>query len=502
MLMHAAFNGCHDGSGLAQWGDQEEFVVGKVNGPSGGYSILNMPYLQSRQQQQQQSSSAEISISFTSLSTLTASARDGIISQMEMPQIEKLKNEAKQILIKYDKNFQEQHNGRLPTKEEKEPIRHIYDTYKSLRNEALRKEGHKRLLRLRIEKWELKEQLKEYDKIFAMSNGGRDPTPTERGPIRSIYEKYKLTKDEIKRLEKTEEQAKVQKLMQLQKEEKKKSGANMKWEETYPQNEDSNNTDRRQRGETAVTFQNTSSSSSSSSYTTTSLSSSPSTDDNERPRGEVVSKYDHNKIMQQRSIQKRDKKASRQTRKEKQSLLKNHRHENKAEKNLSNSGRDETCDLVQHQHRNDTHDSSSPTTVSTNPKYRHQHSLQQQQQQQQTQQRQQQKHYQVQSNDDVVRDLPPSHLPVGAKSSKMISGNSPMGATTTTPTTSTTTTSATTSGKSKFEEFGRIVVLGSYKKDKKATTTKVHPNREKTRKEKYEEGNAKRKLAMRNGVVF
>ena len=176
--MHAAFNGCHDGSGLAQWGDQEEFVVGKVNGPSGGYSILNMPYLQSRQQQQQQSSSAEISISFTSLSTLTASTCDVIISQIEMTYIEKSKNEAKQILIKYNKNFQEQHNGQLPTKGKK-LILHIYDSYKSLRNKTLHKETHKHLLQLRIEKWELKEQLKEYDKIFAMCNGGCNPTPTK-----------------------------------------------------------------------------------------------------------------------------------------------------------------------------------------------------------------------------------------------------------------------------------------------------------------------------------
>jgi hypothetical protein len=53
---------------------------------------------------------------------------------MSLAELQQRKRELKQQLKQYDMNFHAQH-GRMPEKREKEPIRHLYESYNSYKNQ-------------------------------------------------------------------------------------------------------------------------------------------------------------------------------------------------------------------------------------------------------------------------------------------------------------------------------------------------------------------------------
>ena len=56
------------------------------------------------------------------------------VTQMSLPELQQRKRELKQQLKTYDLNFHAQH-GRMPEKREKEPIRHLYESYNAYKNQ-------------------------------------------------------------------------------------------------------------------------------------------------------------------------------------------------------------------------------------------------------------------------------------------------------------------------------------------------------------------------------
>jgi len=56
------------------------------------------------------------------------------VTEMSLPELQQRKRELKQQLKMYDLNFHAQH-GRMPEKREKEPIRHLYESYNAYKNQ-------------------------------------------------------------------------------------------------------------------------------------------------------------------------------------------------------------------------------------------------------------------------------------------------------------------------------------------------------------------------------
>ena len=98
---------------------------------------------------------------------------------MSLDDLQARKRDLKRQLKQYDIRFAQQH-GRMPYKDEKEPIRPVYEHYNALK-----------LHIVHLEK--LKRQLKAYDMQFA-SQHGRMPYKAEKEAIRHLYEKYKALK--------------------------------------------------------------------------------------------------------------------------------------------------------------------------------------------------------------------------------------------------------------------------------------------------------------------
>ena len=98
---------------------------------------------------------------------------------LSLQDLQQRKRDLKEQLKQYDIRFAQQH-GRMPRKDEKEPIRAVYEHYNALK-----------LHIVHLEK--LKRQLKAYDMHFA-SQHGRMPYKAEKEAIRHLYEKYKTLK--------------------------------------------------------------------------------------------------------------------------------------------------------------------------------------------------------------------------------------------------------------------------------------------------------------------
>jgi hypothetical protein len=63
----------------------------------------------------------------------SATSLVGDVSLLTLPEIQARKRDLKQQLKQYDMNFARKH-GRMPVKAEKEPIRHLYETYNTLKS--------------------------------------------------------------------------------------------------------------------------------------------------------------------------------------------------------------------------------------------------------------------------------------------------------------------------------------------------------------------------------
>ena len=70
----------------------------------------------------------------TGSASLASIANAGDFAHLSLPELQALKRELKQQLKQYDTNFARRH-GRMPVKAEKEPIRHLYESYNSLKNQ-------------------------------------------------------------------------------------------------------------------------------------------------------------------------------------------------------------------------------------------------------------------------------------------------------------------------------------------------------------------------------
>ena len=111
--------------------------------PQRSSSSSNRSQLQQQQQQQQQSPSgggsssprAASSHSSPHRSSRRSSSSSSLpdVSVMSLAELQQRKRELKQQLKLYDMNFHKQH-GRMPEKREKEPIRHLYESYNAYKS--------------------------------------------------------------------------------------------------------------------------------------------------------------------------------------------------------------------------------------------------------------------------------------------------------------------------------------------------------------------------------
>lgn len=97
-----------------QWGNQ---IVRRRSGSSEGFA-----------------SSSSIPKPVSSPAGTVSSMPSGEFSRMSLPDLQARKRDLKQQLKQYDMNFARKH-GRMPVKAEKEPIRHLYEKYNTLKSQ-------------------------------------------------------------------------------------------------------------------------------------------------------------------------------------------------------------------------------------------------------------------------------------------------------------------------------------------------------------------------------
>ncbi|KAL7487324.1 hypothetical protein ACHAW6_012923 [Cyclotella cf. meneghiniana] len=116
-------------------GDDGVEVVMRPNTISAGaMSTSSSSNWKSRQQATNQSSGG--SSGSQSQRTTPGKSRSSLpdVTMMSLPELQQRKRELKQQLKMYDLNFHAQH-GRMPEKREKEPIRHLYESYNAYKNQ-------------------------------------------------------------------------------------------------------------------------------------------------------------------------------------------------------------------------------------------------------------------------------------------------------------------------------------------------------------------------------
>eukprot|EP01029_Cantina_marsupialis_P027676 TRINITY_DN773170_c0_g1_i1.p1 TRINITY_DN773170_c0_g1~~TRINITY_DN773170_c0_g1_i1.p1 ORF type:complete len:312 (-),score=70.32 TRINITY_DN773170_c0_g1_i1:236-1171(-) len=115
-------------------------------------------------------------------------------------------------LKEYDSNFEEEF-GRKPSKEDKEPIRYLYDRYHTIKILIANAERQsiesvspthslqKQLDSLRIEKRYLQTKLRDFEKAFQREHNRKVRFVEDIKPVVDEYQRYKALKAEIKSLE-------------------------------------------------------------------------------------------------------------------------------------------------------------------------------------------------------------------------------------------------------------------------------------------------------------
>ena len=124
------------------------------------------------------------------------------------------KRKVKRELKSYDQGFMAQF-GRLPTREEKEPMRPLYMFYKKLKQAISRRQQDRQatgtvpantsaeasLAQLTRERNSLRERLHRYQHEFYLQNHRRIRYHRDIAPVEAEYRRYKEVKAEIARLE-------------------------------------------------------------------------------------------------------------------------------------------------------------------------------------------------------------------------------------------------------------------------------------------------------------
>jgi hypothetical protein len=102
------------------------------------------------------------------------------------------KMDLKQQLKQYDMNFARKH-GRMPVKAEKEPIRHLYEGYNTLKTQiGLAEQG------------QLHQMLRSYEKDFYKENKRQVSSFADIKPVASQYRRYKEIKKASAALQQSE----------------------------------------------------------------------------------------------------------------------------------------------------------------------------------------------------------------------------------------------------------------------------------------------------------
>ncbi|KAL7473710.1 hypothetical protein ACHAXS_014213 [Conticribra weissflogii] len=113
-------------------GVEVEMVITHPNAATSSSNVLTSPpsHWVSRQQHPHGGGSS------TTSRSLSLKPRSGLpdVTMMSLAELQQRKRELKQQLKLYDMNFHKQH-GRMPEKREKEPIRHLYESYNAYKNQ-------------------------------------------------------------------------------------------------------------------------------------------------------------------------------------------------------------------------------------------------------------------------------------------------------------------------------------------------------------------------------
>eukprot|EP00986_Skeletonema_menzelii_P004947 scaffold1737_cov131-Skeletonema_menzelii.AAC.1 len=115
--------------------DSVEVVMNSgASNSTGGTSPTpsSSPNWRNRSQRRQQQSGGGTSRSSSGRRSSSSSLPD--VTVMSLAELQQRKRELKQQLKQYDMNFHAQH-GRMPEKREKEPIRHLYESYNTYKNQ-------------------------------------------------------------------------------------------------------------------------------------------------------------------------------------------------------------------------------------------------------------------------------------------------------------------------------------------------------------------------------
>ncbi|CAM9401166.1 unnamed protein product [Chrysoparadoxa australica] len=152
------------------------------------------------------------------------STREGGVNSEMLEALLEEKKRVKAQLKKYDQEFQVKH-GRLPSKLEKEPMRHMYDIYNGLKQQLSEagldgtgenrqsptRNRHASELRpvsqlsaevLKREKKSLHLVLKQYEKRFKEKHGREVSCPADIAPVEGEYQRYKEIKRRLTKLSK------------------------------------------------------------------------------------------------------------------------------------------------------------------------------------------------------------------------------------------------------------------------------------------------------------
>ena len=143
--------------------------------------------------------------SSASVTSMENSFTDGSLGSqfdhVSLPELKRMKRDLKEQLKQYDKEFYNQHK-RMPVKAEKEPIRHLYERYNGVKGRItlMEKGGRMELEALKMEKNNLHQMLRSYEKEFYKTHNRQVNSYTDIQPVASQYRRYKDIKKAIERI--------------------------------------------------------------------------------------------------------------------------------------------------------------------------------------------------------------------------------------------------------------------------------------------------------------
>lgn len=122
------------------------------------------------------------------------------INKMTIEQLQEDKAFLKRLLNGIDKAFKHK-NGRLPTKQEKETYRPIYEEYRAIKDkinaDSLQKSPDISIQRIKAEKRALQIQLNKFEKSFRLQHGRKIQYQRDIVPVKAEFERYMYLKSAL-----------------------------------------------------------------------------------------------------------------------------------------------------------------------------------------------------------------------------------------------------------------------------------------------------------------